>query len=226
MSSRDQQFPTWLKELVDGPIYVAMAYPMYCTRGFAFKILREKKIRATCDYGISSQSGDLVYYGVLREILEVHYPGLINLRCIAFNCDWYDPRLGRGVRHNEFGVTTIHSRRKLQEYDPFILASQADQVCYIRYPRVTNKNDPWITVTTINPRGRIYGTSDDHDPMQQSTMGFVGPTEHSLEVDIVVDFTIDADDEVFDDSEEEIGEFEEEESDSVSTNYSSDSDNE
>ncbi|CAE6201306.1 unnamed protein product [Arabidopsis arenosa] len=47
MSSRGQSIPTWLVEFVNGPLYVAEAYPMYCTRGYAFKILRPKKIRPT-----------------------------------------------------------------------------------------------------------------------------------------------------------------------------------
>lgn len=213
MSDRCQTFPTWLEEFVNGP----------CIHGYAFKILRPKKTRPTCDYGVSAQSGDLVYYGVLREILEVRYPGMINLRCIVFSCDWYDPILGRGVKQDEFGVTAINTRKSLEEYDPFILASQADQVCYIRYPRATEVNDPWITVTSVNPRGRIVGISDDseHDPMQENTMGTIGAVEHSLlQVDIVVDFTMDVDDEVFDDSEEEIGEFEED-SESENSEYSS-----
>lgn len=227
MSSRGQSIPTWLVEFVNGPLYVAEAYPMYCTRGYAFKILRPKKIRPTCDYGVSAQSSDLVYYGVLREILEVRYPGMINLRCIVFSCDWYDPILGRGVKHDEFGVTTIHMRKRLREYDPFILASQADQVCYIKYPRATDVDDPWITVTSINPRGRIVGISDDseHDPLQQNTLGTIGAVDHSLEVDLVVDFTIDVDDEVFDDSEEEIGEFEDA-TDSEDSEYSSEEEDE
>lgn len=227
MSSRGQSFPTWLVEFVNGPLRVAEAYPMYCTRGYAFKILRPKKMRPTCDYGVSAQSGDLVYYGILREILEVRYPGFINLRCIVFLCDWYNPHVGHGVKHDEFGVTTIHTRKKLREYDPFILASQADQVCYIRYPRVAEVDDPWITVISVNPRGRIVGISDDsdHDPMQQNSLGIIGAIDHSLEVDLVVDFTIDANDEVFDDSEEEFGEFEDSSS-SENSEYSQDDEDE
>lgn len=81
---------------MNGPLYVAMSYPMYATRGFAFKIHRDDRNRSTSDNGITLHSGDLDYYGVLREILEVHYPGMLGLRCIAFFCDWYDPLLGTG----------------------------------------------------------------------------------------------------------------------------------
>ncbi|CAE5960347.1 unnamed protein product [Arabidopsis arenosa] len=175
----------------------------------------------TSNYGISSQSGNLVYYEVLHEILEVHYPGMIELRFVAFYWDWYDPT--RGVRQDEFGVTSVHSIRKLPKYDPFILASQEDQVCYIRYPRVKNKDDHWITVTAIHPRGRVDGVCD-HDPLQQNGVGYLGPVELSLEVDLVVDFDSDGDDEVHEDSEDEVEEFDD--SDSIPSDYSLDSDSE
>lgn len=62
----------------------------------------------------------------------------------------------------------------------------------------------------------------NNEPMQQISIGFIGEIDHALEVDLVVDFTVQADDTVFDDSEEEIGEFKED-SDSAASRYSSDS---
>ncbi|WZZ40516.1 hypothetical protein YC2023_036775 [Brassica napus] len=38
-----------------------------------------------------------------------------------------DAKSDRGMKIDVFGVTSVHSRRKLQYYDPFILGSQADQ---------------------------------------------------------------------------------------------------
>uniref|UniRef100_A0A0D3BGN9 DUF4216 domain-containing protein n=1 Tax=Brassica oleracea var. oleracea TaxID=109376 RepID=A0A0D3BGN9_BRAOL len=43
-----------------------------------------------------------------------------------------DAKTDRGVKTDGFGVTLVHSRRKLQYYDPFILASQADQRTKLR----------------------------------------------------------------------------------------------
>ena len=83
----------------------------------------------TYDAGVSSSSGDYVYYSNIKEILEIQFPGMVGLRCVVFYCDWYDTTPDRGVKIDAFGVTSVHSRRKLQYYDPFILGSQADQVC-------------------------------------------------------------------------------------------------
>uniref|UniRef100_A0A0D2ZTY1 Uncharacterized protein n=1 Tax=Brassica oleracea var. oleracea TaxID=109376 RepID=A0A0D2ZTY1_BRAOL len=44
-------------------------------------------------------------------------------------------------------------------------------VCYIKYPRVRNRDDPWVTVTRLNPRGRVQGSSELEDPLQPSTSG-------------------------------------------------------
>ena len=46
-------------------------------------------------------------------------------------------------------------------------------MCYISYPRVTYRDDPWVTVTQINPRGRVDGTSDDDEPLQNSVPTYI-----------------------------------------------------
>lgn len=81
-----------------------------------------------------------------------------------------------------------------------------------------NKQDPWITVTSINPRGKVYGMSD-HDPLQQNISGLanIGPLP---EGDLVGDLSVDADDRVFEETDEEIDEFGENQEQS---DYSSDS---
>lgn len=143
------------------------------------------------------------------------------MRCVAFFAGWYNPIVEYGVRIDEFRVTSVHSRRSLANYDPFILASQADQVTYIRYPRVRNKQDPWVTVTHITPRGKLEGVSDTA-AMQQSSSNAMGDLHvDGTEIDLVVDFTGVGDNQVISDSESENGEFNE---DSVSSEYSSNSD--
>ena len=120
-------FDDWIREFVQGPNYVVKSYPKFCTRGYAFT--RKGHSKTTYDAGVSSSSGDDVYYGNIKEILEIQFPGMVGLRCVVFYCDWYDTTPDRGVKIDAFGVTSVHSRRKLQYYDPFILGSQADQVC-------------------------------------------------------------------------------------------------
>ncbi|KAL1200848.1 hypothetical protein V5N11_022336 [Cardamine amara subsp. amara] len=138
---------------------------------------------------------------------------MLDFICMVFLCDWYDPILGSGVIVDQFGVRSVHSTQRLLKYDSFILASQVDHVCYISYPHVRRHSDPWITVTVINPRGRINGVPE-HDALPISSTVPMDPVEHSFEVDLVVDFTHLGDDRVHSGSEEEPGEFYED-SDSI-----------
>nr|VDD51269.1 unnamed protein product [Brassica oleracea] len=63
------------------------------------------------------------------------------------------------------------------------------QVCYIKYPRVRNRDDPWVTVTRLNPRGRVQGSSELEDPLQPSTSGYLSAAEDLAGVGLVVDLT-------------------------------------
>ncbi|WZZ50255.1 LOW QUALITY PROTEIN: hypothetical protein YC2023_050362 [Brassica napus] len=62
-------------------------------------------------------------------------------------------------------------------------------VSYIKYPRVRNIDDPWVTVTRLNPRGRVQGSSELDDPLQPSTFGNLSAAEDLVGVGLVVDFT-------------------------------------
>lgn len=76
-------------------------------------------------------------------------------------------------------------------------------------------------MTSICPRGKVYGMSD-HDPLQQNSSGlsFIGPFP---EGDLVGDSAADTDDRVFEETDEERDEFGENQEQS---DYSSDSSSE
>ncbi|KAF3606973.1 hypothetical protein DY000_02050341 [Brassica cretica] len=126
--TRGETFDDWIREMVRGPEYVGKSYPKFCTRRYAFTTQKRRRSSTTYDAGVCSASGDDVYYGNIREIMEIKYPGMVGLRCTVFYCVWYDNTPDRVVRTDAVGVTSVHSRRKLQYYDPFILASQADHL--------------------------------------------------------------------------------------------------
>ena len=63
------------------------------------------------------------------------------------------------------------------------------QVCYIKYPRVRNRDDPWVTVTRLNSRGRVQGSSELEDPLQPSTSDTLSAAEDLGGVGLVVDLT-------------------------------------
>uniref|UniRef100_A0A0D3AWT5 Uncharacterized protein n=1 Tax=Brassica oleracea var. oleracea TaxID=109376 RepID=A0A0D3AWT5_BRAOL len=63
-------------------------------------------------------------------------------------------------------------------------------VCYISYPWVAYGNDPWVTVTQINPRGRVDGTSDDDEPLQPESTSNAQAVEDLENVQLVENLTV------------------------------------
>lgn len=54
-------------------------------------------VKDTISHG---SSGELDYYGVLREIFELYYSEPVN-----FKCDWYDSTVGKGTHVNKYGLS-------------------------------------------------------------------------------------------------------------------------
>jgi Domain of unknown function (DUF4216) len=78
---------------------------------------------------------DVIYYGRLKQIIELDYMGCFTI--VLFKCDWVDVTLVRGIKKDEYGFTLVnfshlvHTGEKL-EHEPFIFASQAEQVFYVK----------------------------------------------------------------------------------------------
>ncbi|WZZ25335.1 hypothetical protein YC2023_008736 [Brassica napus] len=66
----------------------------------------------------------------------------------------------------------------------------ADQVCYIKYPRVRNRDEPWVIVTRLNPRGRVQGSSElELALLSIAGSGNLSAAEDLAGVGLVVDLT-------------------------------------
>lgn len=105
--------------------------------------------------------GETDFYKIFQKIIEVEFTGLLKLKCVLFKCDWFDPVVNKGVRLNKFGVVDVHSGRRYKKFEPFILASQAEQVSFISYPRIRDSCITWWTAIKVTPQGRIIG-GDEH----------------------------------------------------------------
>ncbi|GJT22178.1 uncharacterized protein Tco_0892115 [Tanacetum coccineum] len=90
-----------------------------------------------------------------HKVLEVNYRDS-NGRCVVvlFKCDWFEPI--QGVRVNrKHNLVDIKYKSKGCQNDPFILASQAEQVYYAPYPSMTKDLKDWWAVVKATPRS-IY----------------------------------------------------------------------
>jgi len=102
--------------------------------------------------------GELVYYGILTEMIELDY--YEGRKVVLFKCNWVDMRNDRGFKKDLFGFTLVNFNRLWETNEPFVLASQATQVIYTPDPI----EESWNVVTSIKPRD-VYdmGKEDDVD---------------------------------------------------------------
>ena len=113
--------------------------------------------------------GDVPYYGVLIEVVELHYLG--ENKVVLFKCDWWDvTNIGREIKNDEYDYTFINFARILPTNEPFVLASQAKQVFYVKN---LNESD-WHNIQLMQPQDlyQMNGevSSDDFEPFQQSEL--------------------------------------------------------
>ncbi|GJV39971.1 putative transposase-associated domain-containing protein [Tanacetum coccineum] len=171
--ARDEKFAQWFKEhiqsndgnehlkvLARGPMRYVESYKGYFVNGYKFHTLKHGDGRVThnsgvCVKGSTYNEFEYDYYGLLVDVLEVNYRDS-NGRCVVvlFKCDWFEPI--QGVRVNrKHNLVDVKYKSKGCQNDPFILASQAEQVYYAPYPSMTKDLKDWWAVVKAAARS-IY----------------------------------------------------------------------
>ena len=139
------------------------SYKVYFVNGYKFHTDAHSENKASMNSGvcISSEVGD--YYGKILEILEVEYPGFPRKSTFVFKCDWYDPTDNVGVKvHKQYKLVDINLKRKFSKFEPFVLAMQPTQVCFMPYPSLKQNNTDWMAVFKVKPRGWTDVGESDH----------------------------------------------------------------
>ncbi|GER50693.1 basic helix-loop-helix (bHLH) DNA-bindingsuperfamily protein [Striga asiatica] len=75
---------------------------------------------------VEEQSEIRDYYGVLTDITQLDFLG--NHQVVVFKCDWYE---GKSIQKDKFNYTSINTSKPWKTNEPFVLASQAQQVFYV-----------------------------------------------------------------------------------------------
>ena len=99
-------------------------------------------------------TGNLDYFGVLIDIIQLNYRGGNNV--ILFKVDWWDVYHKSGYKIDKFGFPMVNVTRKLKTNEPYVLASQAKQVYYVR----DIKESDWQVIVKTKPRD-LYDIPDD-----------------------------------------------------------------
>ncbi|KAK3013652.1 hypothetical protein RJ639_009519 [Escallonia herrerae] len=134
--------------LAMGPLKKAERYTGYVINGFKYHTKARESNRATQHSGVMVKAntdsfasardmnpiaGDVNYYGVLTDIIVLHYSK--KFRFVLFKCDWVYNGIGL-VDRDGLGFTLInfnhlaHSQNISDE--PYIFASQAEQVFFVQ----------------------------------------------------------------------------------------------
>ena len=167
-----------LLSLARAPDLLVTSYKRYIVNGFRFHTrdleqeMNTQNSRAfvtgeTNSYASIKDNnlivGNVDYFGVLLEIIELHY--LDGLRVFMFKCDWIDVfNRGRGIKTDIYGFTCVNFSQFLRTNEPFILASQAQQVFYVK--DVLDPN--WYVVQKTHPRDLYDMQIEEDEPYQQN----------------------------------------------------------
>lgn len=147
-----------------GPNKNIIKYDVYAINGYTFRTkAREGKVYQNSGVSVVATDTHIskevvtyaknTYYGVLQEIwvLDYHFK-----RIPIFLCDWVDNR--KGVKRDKLGYTLVELKRLGHKGDPFILASQAQQVFY-----VTDPLDQKMSIVFKTPPKNYKDTYEDVD---------------------------------------------------------------
>nr|GEY53626.1 hypothetical protein [Tanacetum cinerariifolium]GEY53634.1 hypothetical protein [Tanacetum cinerariifolium] len=155
-----------LKSLAIGPSRHTRTWQLYYVNGFNFHTMHHSFGRKTSntDLCIVGEEGD--YYGQLNDVIELEYMNCSKV--VLFKCEWFDPVKHRGWKiHNEFGLVDINHKKKLRNYDPFIMAHQAQQVYFISYPSMRKDKNDWWAVCRTKARSTIVAPTQPIDSAYQ-----------------------------------------------------------
>jgi len=140
-----------LFHLACGPDSRIFRYTSYLVNGWRFNVKDRDMYLKSQNSGVlvkgDENAGNLDYFGILTDIIELIYSGGNNV--ILFKCDWWDVySKGRGYKEDKYGFILINSKRKLKTNEPYVLASQVQQVYYVK----DTKDPNWLVVVKTKPR--------------------------------------------------------------------------
>jgi len=118
-----------------GPRKDVCVWNNYYINNFNFHTHTYGKDKSTMNYRVCVRSVDLMeHHGFLQDVLQLTYVGAnACYKTILFKCDWFDSFKGTNI-HKQYKLVEINHTRKYPKYDPFVLASQVQQVYFTPYP--------------------------------------------------------------------------------------------
>ncbi|XP_062094257.1 uncharacterized protein LOC133800316 [Humulus lupulus] len=173
LTAQMEEFPSWFKtkiselrvqqsslandelySLSQGPLERYISYHSCIVNGVRFRCKdRDDNLRTQCS-GVCTE-GDhdndtIMYYGVLLEILQLSF--LFDRKVFLFCCKWYNSNPKGNSIFVDHNLTFINTSTNWFPDEPFILATQAQQVFYLLDMK---RGLNWRIVQKVNHRS-IY----------------------------------------------------------------------
>ncbi|XP_071712837.1 uncharacterized protein [Rutidosis leptorrhynchoides] len=138
----DNRITADIRKFASGPDEKVKKYNGYVINGYRFHNKHLEKNRRTQNSGVMLAAitnslvsardnnpivGDVTYYGVINYIVKLQYA--VERSVVLFHCDWIPS--GSSIKVDENGYTTVNFDHLRTPKEPFILASQAQQVFYV-----------------------------------------------------------------------------------------------
>lgn len=184
----DGRITNQLVALSSEPDFRVLNHSGYILNGFKFRTKDSEKTLKTQNSGVTVRGDEFTgyadYYGIIKNILEVSY--LENNSVILFKCDWFEApaqgqNRGRGYKKDEYGYFSIDMTRLYYTNDPFVLASQAGLVYYVK----DNDKKNWYSVVKVKPRNTYAMEDDGEDDFEPYQLNELGDTRGQLEATTV-----------------------------------------
>ncbi|KAG8367592.1 hypothetical protein BUALT_Bualt16G0088400 [Buddleja alternifolia] len=126
-----------LLHLAYGPDKRVTHYEGCIVNGLRFHTKQREMNKKTQNSGVvvkvEEELGFRDYYGVLTDITQLDYLG--NHHVVLFKCDWFE---GKSVQKDKYNYTSINTSKPWKTNEPYVLASQAQQVFYVNDIKLGN----------------------------------------------------------------------------------------
>ncbi|XP_066316723.1 uncharacterized protein [Miscanthus floridulus] len=141
--------------LSQGPDDRAHVFNRCFINGFLFRTVSAEMSLITQNSGVlvkgDESTGNMDWYGVIKKIISLQFTG--GKEVMMFQCDWFDvpaptKNKGKGYNKDRYGIIDIDTTRLRYSDDPYIVATQAEQVFYVKHAKKSN----WCSVVRIKPR--------------------------------------------------------------------------